>query len=108
MAAGGGGERLIQRRLAERLEKTFYRSQLGQTRPDDLIPLGRYVDDRNRLPPARQLALEIRPGHSGHCNIEDQTSGLADIVRFQKLFGGREYLHAEPELLEQVRQRLPY
>src|SRR5205807_1569942 len=59
-------------------------------------------DDWNLLPTTLQFLLKAGSGHSGHGNVEDQTSGLADAIGREKLFRRRERASCKPELSQQV------
>jgi hypothetical protein len=71
---------LAQRGVGERLEQTFRGAFRQRARPDRLIAVTGNKDDRNVLPAQPELLLEIRPGHSRHSHIENQATGLANMV----------------------------
>jgi len=99
-------EGLEQSRVAERLEQAFRRAPFDQPLANLRISISGDEDNRNRLSPPHQFLLKIRPGHSRHSDIEEQTSGLVDAIRREEIFRRRERAGCETELLQQVRQRL--
>src|ERR1700754_5095204 len=76
----GGIERRKQSRIAEWLEQTLDGALFEHTWTDGLISMSGDEDDRNLLPAKRQFSLEIGAGHARHGDVEDQTSGLADVI----------------------------
>ena len=60
-------------------------------------------------PAARQFPLEIRSGHAwGHGDIQDETSGLVDVIGCKERLRRGERLSRIAELPHQVGQRLPH
>ncbi len=98
--------RLEQSRIAEWLEQAFHGTLFDQQPANNHISISRNEDDRNRSSSSYQFLLKIRPGHSRHSDIEEQTSGLVDAIRREEIFRRRERAGCETELLQQVRQRL--
>src|SRR6266852_4547907 len=96
-------ERLKQSRVAEWLEQARHRTLFAQSRAHSLISLSGDEDDWNLLPTTLPFLLKAGSGHSGHGNVEDQTSGLADAIGGEELFRRRERAGRKPELLQQVR-----
>src|SRR6202795_96786 len=82
-------ERLKQSRVAEWLEQALHRTLFEHSRAHSLISLSGDEDDWNLLPTKFQFLLKAGTGHSGHGNVEDQTSGLADAMGRKKHFWGR-------------------
>src|SRR6266852_5735753 len=95
-------ERLKQSRVAEWLEQALHRTLFEHSRAHSLISLSGDEDDWNLLPTTLQFLLKAGPGHSGHGNVEDQTSGLADAIRREELLRRRERAGRKAELLQQV------
>jgi len=95
-------ERLKQSCVAEWLEKARHRTLFAQSRAHSLISLSGDEDDWNLLPTTLQFLLKAGSGHSGHGNVEDQASGLADAIGGEELFRRRERAGRKPELLQQV------
>ena len=79
-----------------------------QARTDGLVSVSGDEDDRNLLPATLQFPLEIGSGHARHGDVEDQTSGLADVIGREELFRRRERLDRKAELPQQVGQRLAH
>src|SRR5256886_14321524 len=98
----GNIERLKQSRVAEWLEQALHRTLFAQSRAHSLISLSGDEDDWNLLPTTLHFLLKAGSGHSGHGNVEDQTSGLADAIGREKLFRRRERASCKPELSQQV------
>src|SRR5258706_16183420 len=98
----GDIERLKQSRVAEWLEQALHRTLFEHSRAHSVISLSCDEDDWNLLPAKLQFLLKPRSGHSGHGNVEDQTSGLADAIGREKLFRRREGSSCKPELSQQV------
>src|SRR3954463_15122646 len=80
-----GMKRLQQSGVAERLEQALCCTLFEQSWAHRLIPVSGNKNNGNLLPATLQLPLEIGSGHSRHGNVEDQTSGLADVVGIQEL-----------------------
>src|SRR6266478_5958800 len=78
-------ERLKQSRVAEWLEQALHRTLFEHSRAHSLVSLSGDEDDWNLLPTTLQFLLKGGSGHSGHGNVEDQTSGLADAIRREEL-----------------------
>src|SRR6266852_4400666 len=95
-------ERLKQSRVAEWLEQALHRTLFEHSRAHTLIFLSGDEDDWNLVPTKLQFPLKAGSGHSGHGNVEDQTSGLADAIGGEKLFRRRERPGGKAELLQQV------
>jgi hypothetical protein len=103
-----GIERPEQSYVAEWLEQTRHGTLFEHARTGGLIPVSGDEDDRNLLPATHQFPLEIGSGHARHGDVEDQTSGLANIIGRQELFRRRERLDRKAELPQQVGQRLAH
>src|SRR5437899_11409890 len=58
-------------------------------------------DDRHVPMGLHQAALQLRPAHPRHADVEDQAVGLAHPIRAQELQGGGEEPHFELEGPEQ-------
>src|SRR5437660_12506681 len=95
-------ERLKQSRVTEWLEQALHRTLFEQSRARSLISLSGDEDDWNLLPTTLQFLLKAGSGHSGHGNVEDQTSGWADVIGRADLFGRRQRASCKPELSQQV------
>src|SRR6266478_2894859 len=95
-------ERLQQSRIAEWFEQALYRTLFEHSRAHSLISLSGDEDDWNLLPTKLQFLLKAGSGHSGHGNVEDQTSGLAEAIGREELFRRRERPGRKAELLQQV------
>src|SRR5260370_86342 len=52
--------------------------------------------------------MQIEAAHPGHCDVEDQTLGLAHEIRCEELLRRREGLRSEAELPEQIWKRLAH
>lgn len=81
-----GVERAKESCVAEWLEEALHGALREHAWTDSLICVSGDEDYRNLLPATRQFPLEIRSGHAGHGDVEDQTSGLADVIRREELF----------------------
>jgi hypothetical protein len=90
-------ERLLQRRLAERLEKALNRTVREQPLTDSIIFVSSDKDDWNLMPAKPQFPLQIGSGHARHFDIEEQASRLADAIGHEELFRRRESLDREAE-----------
>src|SRR5712671_4369192 len=95
-------ERLKQSRVAEWLEQALHRTLFEHSRAHSFISMSGDEDDWNLLPTKLQFLLKAGSGHSGHGNVEDQTSGLAYAIGREKLFRRRERAGGKAELLQQV------
>src|SRR5206468_542219 len=71
-----GIDRLAQRRIAERLEQAVDGALRDQLRTRRLAPVRGHENDRDVLSPTQQFAVEIRPAHSRHGDVEDETLGF--------------------------------
>src|ERR1700676_2720023 len=83
-------ERLKQSCVAEWLEQALHRTLFEQSRAHSVISLSGDEDDWNVLPTKLQFLLKAGSGHSGHGNVEDQTTGLVDAIGREELFRRRE------------------
>jgi len=79
----------------------------SKSRARSLISLSGDEDDWNLLPTTLQFLLKAGSGHSGHSNVEDQTSGLADAIGREKLFRRRERASCKPRTLSASRVATP-
>src|SRR5512134_2805718 len=82
-----GVERVVQRRLAERLEQALHCALREQTRTDRLVSVG--GDEHNRDVPlaADQFLLQFGARHARHRDVEEQTARLADEIGREERFG---------------------
>lgn len=78
-------ERLEQSRVAEWLEQALDRTLFEHSRAHRLISMSCNEDDWNLLPTKLQFLLKAGPAHTGHGNVEDQTSGLVDTIGREEL-----------------------
>src|SRR4029077_3879377 len=101
-------ERLKQSRVAEWLVQALHCTLFEHSRAHSLISLSGDEDDWNLLSTTLQFLLKAGSGHSGHGNVEDQTSGLADAIGREELLRRRERAGCKAELLQQVGQRLTH
>src|SRR6266850_6971936 len=75
-----GMERLKQRRLAEGLEQACHGTLCEHVWTDSLLSESGDEDDRHLVPATRQFPLEIGSRHARHGDVEEQTSGLANVL----------------------------
>jgi hypothetical protein len=81
---------LKQSRVAEWLEQALHGTLFEHSRAHSLISLSGDEDDWNLFPTKLQFLLKAGSGHSGHGNVEDQTSGFADAIRREDCLEGME------------------
>src|SRR6516162_2727573 len=65
--------------------------------------------DQNRwyvIARSHQVAMQLSPSHARHVDIGDQTGGMADVGRRQKIYCGREGLSRESHCLHEIRYTL--
>jgi hypothetical protein len=95
-------ERVQQSRIAEWLEQALHCTLFEHSRAHSLISLSGDEDDWNLLSTKFQFLLKAGTGHSGHDNVEDQTSGFADAIGGEELFRRGERAGRKAELFQQV------
>src|SRR5215470_5624803 len=95
-------ERPQQSRIAEWFGQALHCPLFEQARADCFISVSRNEDDRDIMPAKRQFPLEIRSRHSWHGDIEDQASGLTNVIGRQELLRRRERLNRIAEPAQQV------
>src|ERR1700679_3430727 len=98
----GGVKCLQQVPFTEGFEKAVDGPAFQRSRTDILTPVSSNENNRNLLPAKRQFALQIRPRHTRHSNVEDQASGLVNIVRRKKVFPRSKRLSLEAEFPQEV------
>src|SRR5580704_1663622 len=98
-------ERFKQSCVAEWLEQALYCTLCDEPWTNRHISTGGDENDWNRLLPAHQFQLKIRPGHRRHGDVEDQASGLADAIGREELFRRSERTGYKAELRQQIGQR---
>jgi hypothetical protein len=81
-----GVERLKQSGITEWFKQALDRTLFEHSQAGGLICLSSNKDDRNLLPAKLQFPLEIGSAHAWHGDVEDQTSGLVEVIRREKLF----------------------
>src|SRR5215475_10771169 len=67
--------------VAKRLVQELRGSLLESLFPDAIVFLTSDEDDGNLLPTTLQFQLKVKPGHSWHRDVEDQTLGRIQIFR---------------------------
>src|SRR6516162_11667569 len=95
-------------------EQSLHVEWFAQVANDALIqsPSSRAVigvsRDQNRwyiMARSYQVAMQLSPSHARHVDISDQTGGMADVGRRQKIYCGRESLNRESHCLHETRYR---
>lgn len=103
-----GVERLQQLLFAERLDQDRDPALSGKHRAGLRIRVSGDENDRQCLAPPYQLALQFRPGHSRHRDIEDQTAEARPLRVCKIFFGGGECRRPIAELSQQIGQGLAH
>ncbi len=70
--------------------------------------MGSYENRRDVMASPYQLTPQLGPGHSRHCNVQDETCRFIDAGRLQEIARQREHLRRKSELQEKIGQRLPH
>jgi hypothetical protein len=105
-------KRRIQRRaqllLTERLEQALDGALFPESLANGFVSPGGDENDRNCMPAETQFPLQLRSGHAGHDNIEKQALRRDNVARRQEVVCRGKCVRREPELLQEVRQRLTH
>ena len=60
------------------------------------------------MPATNQLALQLRSGHAGHDNVQDQTPRVGDAIGSEELLRRSEGFCRETDFPQQVRERFAH
>jgi PAS domain S-box-containing protein len=94
--------------LAEWLEQALHCALSNEVPAHSVIGPGSNENDFPVVAAARQLLLQLRPGHAGHGDVQDQATRHRNVPRRQELVRRRECPRGEPELPQQIRKRFAH
>jgi hypothetical protein len=75
--------------FTERLEQALDRTLLDESQAHRIVPSRGNEDNWDRLPALCQFLLQLRPGHSRHRDVENQTFGVGDAIGREEVLCGR-------------------
>src|SRR5262249_11814048 len=85
--------------IVEWLEQDSHSSLFGRPRPDSLIRLSSDENNRNLVASKLQFSLEIQSGHTGHRDVQNETSGPIHATGREKFLRRRKGAGFETKLL---------